>query len=169
MGRSQSTGTRIGNRVFLTECCATVTASAMSPVGPIAIRSGERQVWPCPLCLESGRVFQSLANRDRSLRTCRTEREVVAAACRKVARCRSANLARTLSHRCAGRTCCPGGLPRCNRHEPGTSHGLPSQEKPSSIVRKFPKPSRSRPWFSPRARAGGLVCPIWCWPGLRSP
>ena len=31
--------------------------------------------------------YQTLANRDRSLRTCRTGREVLAAACRKVARC----------------------------------------------------------------------------------
>ena len=78
-----------------------------------SIVEGREAAWrslPGPTSSKSGHIryaskadgYQTLANRDRSLRTCRTGREVLAAACRKVARCRSADSAGTLSHRCAG-------------------------------------------------------------------
>jgi hypothetical protein len=49
--------------------------------GSIATGSVEQQVWACPLCLRKRTDIQSLADRDGSLRTCRTGREVLAEAC----------------------------------------------------------------------------------------
>jgi hypothetical protein len=73
--------------------------------GSITTGSAEQQVWPCPLCFESGSTFRARASRlrDRSLRTS-TLGEVLAVPIERWQGAISENLARTLSHRCVVRT-----------------------------------------------------------------